>query len=55
MPLILGADKSSMLKWYVDASFSIYTNKHGHTGGGLTMGRGFPIICLTKHKLKPTK
>ena len=51
MPLILGEDKSSTLEWYIDASFAVHTNMHGHTGGGLTMGRGFSIVCLTKQKL----
>jgi hypothetical protein len=23
----------------------------GHTGGALTMGRGFPIVSSTKHKI----
>ena len=32
--------------WYVDASFA-----RSHTGGGLTMGRGFPIVISTKQKL----
>jgi hypothetical protein len=40
-----------VLKWYVDASFAVHPNMRGHTGGGLTMGRGFPIVSSTKHKL----
>ena len=51
LPLILGADSSGVLKWYVDASFAVHPNMQGHTGGGLTMGRGFSIISSTKHKL----
>ncbi len=51
LPLILGADSSGVLKWYVDASFAVHPNMRGHTGGGLTMGRGFPILSSTKHKL----
>ncbi len=51
LPLILGADSSGVLKWYVDASFAFHPNMRGHTGGGLTMGRGFPIVSSTKHKL----
>ena len=50
-PLILGADNEGMLTWYVDASFAVHPNMHGHTGGGLTMGRGFPISVSTKQKL----
>ena len=51
MPLILGGDSSGVLNWYVDASFAVHPNMRGHTGGGLTLGRGFPIVCSTKQKL----
>ena len=51
MPLILGTDGTGVLNWYVDASFAVHANMRGHTGGGLTMGRGFPIVCSTKQKL----
>ena len=37
-PLILSADGSGVLMWYVDASFAVHPNMHSHTGGGLTMG-----------------
>jgi hypothetical protein len=29
----------------------VHPNMRGHTGGGLTMGRGFPISTSTKQKL----
>ena len=51
MPLVLGANASGTLEWYVDASFAVHQNMRGHTGGRLSMGRGFPIICSTKQKL----
>jgi len=51
MPLILGANAGGISNWYVDASFAVHSNLRGHTGGGLTMGRGFPIVSLTKQKL----
>jgi len=50
-PLIMSADGSAVLMWCVDASF-IHPNMRSHTGGGLTMGRGFPIVISTKQKLK---
>jgi hypothetical protein len=50
-PLILGADNEGMLMWYVDALFAVHTNMRGHNGGGMTMGRGFPISPSTKQKL----
>jgi hypothetical protein len=51
MPLILSANGSGILKWYVDASFAVHPNMRGHSGGGLTLGRGFPIVSSTKQKL----
>ena len=49
--LILGADGTGILNWYVDASFAVHANMGGHTGGALTMGQGFPIASSTKHKI----
>ncbi len=37
--------------WYADALFAVHPNMRGHTGGGLTMGRGFPIVASWKQKL----
>ena len=51
LPLILSANRSGILKWWVDASFAVHPNLHGHSGGGLSMGRGFPIVSSTKQKL----
>jgi hypothetical protein len=51
LPLILSANGSGILKWWVDGSFGVHPNMRGHTGGGLSMGRGFPIVSLTKQKL----
>ncbi len=50
-PLILSTDGSGVLMWYVDASFAVHPNMCSHTGGGLTMGRGFSIVSSTKQKL----
>jgi hypothetical protein len=51
-PLILGADNEGMLMWYVDASFTVHLNMRRHNGGGMTMGRGFPIQYLPKLNTK---
>ena len=51
IPLILRADGSGILKWYMDASHRVHQNMRGHTGGGLTMGTGFPVSTSTKQKL----
>ncbi len=50
-PLIISADGSGELMWYVDASFAVHPNMRSHTDGGLTMGQGFPIVNSTKQKL----
>ena len=49
--LVLGTDNEGMLMWYVNVLFAVYPNMCGHTGGGMTMGRGFPILVSTKQKL----
>jgi hypothetical protein len=41
--LILGADGSGVLSWYVDALFSVHPDMRRHTEGAMTMGRGFPL------------
>ena len=50
LPLILGAKKTGLLHWYVDASFATHQDMRGHTGGALTMGRGCPMVQSTKAK-----
>ena len=51
MPLILGANGTVMLKWYVDGSYGVHPNMQGHSGGGLTTRKGFPVTASNKHKL----
>ena len=51
LPLVLSADGSGIMKWWVDASFAVHPNMRGHSGGGLSMGQGFPIVSSTKQKL----
>jgi hypothetical protein len=48
LPLIISANRTSILKWWVDAAFAVHPNIQG---GGLSLGRGFPIMSLTKQKL----
>ena len=40
-----------ILKWWIDGSLVVNTNMIGNTGGGLSMGRGFPIFSSTIQKL----
>jgi hypothetical protein len=51
LPLILSAAGTGILKWWVDGSFATHPSMRGHTGGGLSMGRGFPVVTSTKQKL----
>jgi hypothetical protein len=51
MLLVLSANGSGILKWWVDASFAVHPNMGGHSGGGLSLGHGFPIVSSTKQKL----
>jgi hypothetical protein len=51
LPLILSANGTGILKWWVDAAFTVHPNMQGHSGGGISLGRGFPIVSLTKQKL----
>jgi hypothetical protein len=51
MPLILSANGRGILKWWVDTSFAVHPNMRGHSGGGLSLGRVFPIVRFTNHKL----
>jgi hypothetical protein len=51
MPLILSANGSGILKWWVDASFAVHSNMRGHSGGGISLGCGFIIVSSTKHTL----
>jgi hypothetical protein len=51
LPLVLSADGSGIMKWWVDASFAVHPNMRGHSGGGLSLGQGFPFVSSTKQKL----
>jgi hypothetical protein len=42
-PLILSGDNEGVLMWHVDASFAVHPNMRGHTGGCMTIARGFPF------------
>ena len=51
LPLILSANGSGILKWWVDALFAVHTNMRVHSGGGLSLGPGFTIVISTKQNL----
>jgi hypothetical protein len=51
LPLILSAHGTGVLKWYVDSLSTVHPNMRGHTGGALTMGKGYSISASTKQKM----
>jgi hypothetical protein len=51
LPLILKADSSAIPKWWVDGSHGVHPNMRGHTGGGLSLGKGMPITMSIKQKI----
>ena len=51
LPLILSSNGTGILKWWVDAAFAVHPNMRGHSGGGLSLGRGMPMAGSTKQKL----
>jgi hypothetical protein len=51
LPLILSADGSGILKWWIDGSHAVHQNMRGHTGAGFSLGRGFPLTTSKKQKL----
>ena len=52
LPLILGASGTVILNWWIYASLAVHPNMRGHTGGGLSKGREFPVVTSTNQKLK---
>jgi hypothetical protein len=53
LPMIIGANGTGVLGWYVDAPYAVHPDMRGHNGGAMTMGRGFPLDKSTKQKLNP--
>jgi hypothetical protein len=51
LPLVLGADKSGCVRWWVDAAFAVHPDMKGHTGGTMSLGKGSVYSTSTKQKL----
>ena len=45
------ADDSKDLMWYIDCAFGVHSDYRSHTGGGLTMGKGFAVTVSKAHRL----
>ena len=51
LPLLLGANRTGMLKWWINVSYAVHLNLRGHSGGGIFMERSFSLSASTKHNL----
>jgi Reverse transcriptase (RNA-dependent DNA polymerase) len=40
LKLVLSADGSGIVRWWVDAAYAVHSDMKGHTGGTLSMGKG---------------
>ena len=49
--LTLEADGLRLMRWYIDSSFAVHNDMRGHTGAGLTLGRGSVYNKSTKQKI----
>ena len=40
MPLVLSADDSGQIQWWIDASYAVHADMKSHTGATMSMGKG---------------
>ena len=52
--LILSAENSCVIKWYVDAAFAVHKDFKSHKGAGMTFGQG-AIQTLSRKQTLNTK
>jgi hypothetical protein len=51
MPLVLLADSLTLSRWWVDTVYAVHPNCKGHTGEGMSFGRGMACSHSWKHKI----
>ena len=51
MPLILSAYSLTIIKWWVDTSYSVHPDTRGHTGSTMSFGGGYFMGIAKKHKM----
>jgi hypothetical protein len=51
MPLVLAADDSGQIRWWIDSSFAVHDDMKSHTGGTMSMGKGSVYSTSGKQKL----
>ena len=51
MCLILGKDDTDVVRWWIDASYSVHPDMRGHTGATMSLGNGSVFSGSWKQKL----
>ena len=51
MPLILSADISMFLRWWVDATYAVHDKSRGHMGTGMSFCQEMVMSYSWKHKI----
>jgi hypothetical protein len=51
MPLVLAADNTGKVWWWVDASYAVHVDMKSHTGGTMSLGKGSLYSMSNKQKL----
>jgi hypothetical protein len=49
--LVLAADDTGQIWWWIDSSFAVHEDMKGHTGGTMSMGKGSVYSTSAKQKL----
>ena len=51
LPLILSADSTNIVKWWVNGSYGIHPDARSQTGGTASLGKGFFVSTSNKQRL----
>ena len=51
LKIMLSADGSGIIQWWVDASYAVHKDMKGHTGGTMSMGKGSIYSTSSAQKL----
>ena len=49
--ITLSADNANIIKWYADVAYAVHKDMKSHTGGAMTLGKGYGIATSTKQKI----
>ena len=49
--LVLGKDDTGIVRWWIDASYAVHPDMHGHTGATMSLGNGSVFSGSWKQKL----